>query len=138
MRYYAELDDGGRCIGVHAQPEIPAGPRFVALALEAMDDGLLGRVYAAGEWGPPPPPGVPQIVTMRQACRALHDAGLLSTVEGAIDAMDEPERTLASIDWLRAREVRRDNALVQQLASVLDLDDAALDALFVAAAAVPE
>lgn len=136
MPYYAELDDEGRCIGVHAQPEIPAGPRFVAL--EALDDGLLGRVYAAGEWGPPLPPDVPQIVTMRQACVALHDAGLLTAVEAAIDAMDEPERTVASINWLRAREVRRDNALVQQLSAVLDLDDAALDALFVAAAAVPE
>lgn len=78
--------------------------------------------------------GVPRTVTMGQAQLALHDAGLLGGVEAAIEAMPEPQRTRARIEWTRRPTVDRDSALVAQLAQAVDLDDAALDALFTTAA----
>lgn len=83
-----------------------------------------------------PPAPVPQSVTMRQARRALHAAGMLGAIEAAINAMPEPNRTAARIEWDYSSEVQRHNAFVGVLASALGLDDAALDALFVAAKAI--
>jgi hypothetical protein len=79
---------------------------------------------------------VPDAVTMRQARRALHAAGLLSGVEAAIDALAEPEKTAARIEWEYSSEVQRHNGFVEQLAPALSLSEAQLDALFVAAAAL--
>lgn len=94
------------------------------------------RPYVA----PPPPvepaPEVPAAVTMRQARRALHAAGLLAGVEAAIDALAEPEKTAARIEWEYSSEVQRHNGFVEQLAPALSLSEAQLDALFVAAAAL--
>jgi hypothetical protein len=42
----------------------------------------------------------------------------------------------AQIEWEYAQEVRRDNALISTLAGALGLDEAALDALFEAGAAL--
>lgn len=77
---------------------------------------------------------VPEAVTMRQARRALHAAGLLAGVEAAIDALTEPDKTAARIEWEYSSEVQRHNGFVAQLAPALSLNEAQLDALFVAAA----
>lgn len=76
---------------------------------------------------------VPFAVTMRQARLALSGAGLLSSVQSAIDAMEEPAKTAAQITWDYSTEVQRDNGLVSQIAPGLGLDDAAIDALFITA-----
>ena len=75
-------------------------------------------------------------VTRRQALRALHAAGLLAGIEAAINALDEPERSHARIDWEAATEFRRDFPLLVQLAAALGLTAEQVDELFSAAAAI--
>ena len=81
-----------------------------------------------------PSPGVPQSVTMRQARLALHAAGLLTSVDAAIAAMDEPDKTAASITWEFAQTVDRGFGMVPQLAAALGMSDTQIDDLFIAAA----
>lgn len=83
-----------------------------------------------------PTPIVPQVVTMRQARLALLSTGLLDQVDPAIDALDEPERTIAKIEWDYSSEVHRDKPFVNILGSTLGLDDEAIDSLFIAAALI--
>lgn len=83
---------------------------------------------------PKPDPVVPQAVTMRQARLALLGAGLLSSVEGAIDALAEPTKTAARIEWEYSQEVHRNKQLVLVLAPLLGLTEQQLDNLFIAAA----
>ena len=80
--------------------------------------------------------GVPTRVSMRQARLALLGAGKLAAVDAAIDAMPEPQKSAARIEWEYAAEVRRDNDFVAGLAPALGMTDAQVDALFVAAAAL--
>lgn len=81
-------------------------------------------------------PGVPKSVTMRQARLALLQAGKLATVNAAVANMPGDAGEAARIEWEYSQEVHRDKALVLALAPVLGLNDAQLDALFVAAAAL--
>lgn len=76
---------------------------------------------------------VPEVVTMRQARLALLGAGLLAQVDAAIASMPEPQRTAASIEWEYSNALQRSNPFVAQLGAALGIDDAAIDALFVAA-----
>ncbi len=82
------------------------------------------------------PNTVPAAVTMRQARLALLGAGLLSSVEAAIDAMEEPTKSAARIEWEYSNELQRGNALVAALGPALGLTGAQVDALFVAASAL--
>lgn len=95
------------------------------------------RWVAAGntpEPADPVVPQIPQVVTMRQARLALLGAGLLTQVETAIDALPEPHRSAARIEWDYSSEVHRSRAFVQQLGSALGLTDEQLDDLFTQAA----
>jgi hypothetical protein len=99
--------------------------------------------YMPGDELPPAPPNpppevpqVPEVVTMRQARLALLGAGVLSQVEGAINAMPEPHRSAARITWEYSAEVQRHNGLVSQMAPALGLTSGQIDALFIAAAAL--
>lgn len=76
---------------------------------------------------------VPVEVTMRQARLALHAAGKLVAVNAAINALPDPPKTAALIEWEYSNAVRRDSRFVALLGSALGLDAAGLDALFVAA-----
>lgn len=78
---------------------------------------------------PVPPVPVPEAVSMRQARLALLSADLLDTVNAAITQAGGA----AQIEWEYASEVRRDSPLVAQMGQMLNLDAAALDALFVQA-----
>ncbi len=89
--------------------------------------------YAAPVIDEAPPP-VPAAVTMRQARIALFGAGLLASVDAAIDTLSEPTKTLARIEWEYSNELQRGNALVAALTPALGLTDAQVDALFVQAA----
>ncbi len=87
------------------------------------------------EYGNPGAPAeVVPTVTMRQARRALLAAGKLALVQPAIDALPEPDKSVAHITWEYSTEVQRTNPFVLSLAPALGLDDAGLDALFAAAA----
>lgn len=79
---------------------------------------------------------VPDSVTMRQARRALLQAGLLATVNAAVAAMPGAEGEAARIDWEFSATVERQRPLVQALTGALGLSEAQLDALFVVAAAL--
>jgi hypothetical protein len=82
---------------------------------------------------PPPQYPVPAAVTMRQARLALLGAGLLSSVDAAIDAMSEPTKSAARIEWEYSNELQRSNPLVLALGPALNLTSEQIDALFVAA-----
>ena len=75
-------------------------------------------------------PVVPQIVTMRQARLVLLGAGLLGQVEASINALPEPQRSAARIEWDFSSEVHRDKPFVQLLAGALGLTPEQLDDLF--------
>ena len=79
---------------------------------------------------------VPPAVTMRQARLALLGAGLLSSVDAAIDSLPSPQKEAARIEWEYATEVQRSSGLVPMMGVALGLDDAALDTLFIEAAAL--
>ena len=75
------------------------------------------------------------VVTMRQARRALLDAGLLDQVDAAIAAIaDDTERRQAEIDWEYATTVERLWPWVQTLGAALGLSAEDLDTLFEQAA----
>ncbi|TXH53543.1 MAG: hypothetical protein E6Q97_13090 [Desulfurellales bacterium] len=76
------------------------------------------------------------VVSMRQARLALLQAGLLDDVEAAINALPEPQRAAARIEWDYSSQVARTQPLVLQLAPALGLNEAQLDALFVTARAL--
>lgn len=76
---------------------------------------------------------VPTVVSMRQARLALLGAGMLASVDSAVAGMTGTAGEAARIEWEYATSVDRGSPLVQGLAVALNLDDAALDALFTAA-----
>lgn len=91
----------------------------------------LTPVLVMGAWRQnwsvqPYAPPVPEAVTMRQARQALLSAGLLATVEAAFPQLPKS----AQIDWECASEVRRDNALIGQMAQTLGLNSEQIDGLF--------
>ena len=75
-------------------------------------------------------------VTMRQARLALLGAGLLDDVDAAINAMPEPQRTAARINWDYSSTVERDNEVLVALAASLGLEESDLDNLFTTAASL--
>lgn len=79
-----------------------------------------------------PPAPIPTIVTMRQARLALHQGGLLTTVNAAISAGAEADK----ITWEYATEVKRDDPLVANMATALNLSATDLDNLFTLAASL--
>lgn len=79
-------------------------------------------------------PVVPASVTMRQARLALMAAGKLAAVEAAIDALSDPTKTAARIEWEYSNEVQRHNGLVAALGPALSLTSDQIDALFIGAA----
>lgn len=85
----------------------------------------------------PPPPPVPTSLTMKQARRVLLAEGLLDAVAPAIASIADPvARKEAEIDWEFANTVERSDPLVAMLAAGFGLDEAALDSLFIAGAAL--
>ncbi len=74
------------------------------------------------------------IVTMRQARLALLEIGKLRATEDAIDALPEPLRTKAKIEWDYAATVEKSSPLIQTLAPALGINAAALTSLFNTAA----
>ncbi|MBK9009982.1 hypothetical protein [Novosphingobium sp.] len=87
---------------------------------------------ALGDGFIPPPPSVPDAITMRQARLVLLGAGLLGTVDAAISQVGGA----AEIEWEYAQEVQRHSQLVQMLAPALGLSQAQVDALFIQGAAL--
>lgn len=70
---------------------------------------------------------------MRQARLALLGAGLLSSVDVAINALSSPAKEAARIEWDYSSTVERHRSLVATLGAALGLTDAQLDTLFIQA-----
>lgn len=83
-----------------------------------------------------PPVAVPAEITMRQARLALLSVGKLTAVEAAIEAMQEPQKSAAKIEWEYSNTVQRHNGFVSALGPALGLTEAEVDALFIAGAAL--
>ena len=79
-------------------------------------------------------PDVPPVVSRFQARAALHLAGLLESVETLMQAPDT--NMLAKLAWQDAQEFRRDSPTVLAMAGALNLTDAQIDELFIAAAEI--
>lgn len=138
MATYAVLDDAGNIVNriVLEDPadwSIPEGQSIVAEKGAALE---IGGTYTKGVYSPPPraeaelPPAQITKVTPRQARLALYGVGLLSQVNAAIAAADEPTQ----ITWEFASEIDRNDQLVIALAAALGLSNKQVDALFAQAA----
>lgn len=78
---------------------------------------------------------VPEKVTPRQIRIALTLAGISeSFIDSAIDALSEPNRSLAKITWEYSTEVFRNNPLILSLAPAMGLTSEQVDRLFIQAA----
>lgn len=77
---------------------------------------------------------VPKEVTMRQARRALREAGLLGNVGTAIAALPSPQKEDAQIEWEYSQVVERHRGLVLSIGTALGLTSRQLDDLFTTAA----
>lgn len=76
---------------------------------------------------------VPKAVTMRQARRALLDAGKLAAVTAAINSLPSPAREKAQIDWEYSSVVERHWPLIAALMSALQMTEHDIDLLFIEA-----
>ena len=129
MRY--AIIDAGRVVNV-----IEAEGPIDGLTMVPSDEANIGwewtgAMFVAPPPPPPPPstPRVPNAVTRRQLRLWLVRHGFtLAQVEALIDALPEPQRTEARIEWQDATQYERGHPLLRQLArQLLDLDGAALD-----------
>lgn len=97
----------------------------------------IGVNYTITDYTPPAPvqaKQVPEQVDMAQARLALLARGLLDRVGAEIEAMEEPNRSAAKIEWEFRVTIRRDNPLVLALGALLGLSADNLDDLFIDAA----
>lgn len=153
MKTVSQLDALGYFVGPTIADESPLEDGVYLIPGGAVDvpppalaDGQRA-LFSAGSWlfeaipQPPPPappetadpllPVIPTIVTMRQARLALLQAGKLSAVQVAIDALPSPQKEAALIEWDYSSEVHRDKPFVQMLGAVIGLTSAQLDQLFI-------
>ena len=133
MSRYTIIKNGKAENFAEASADFAASQNWVLSGDEAAGDLWDGGTFIKP---PPLPPVVPQSVTMRQARLALLAAGKLAAVNSAIAAMASPQKEAAQIEWEYSQTVERDRPFVLTLGAALGLDDAQLDALFVAAAAL--
>jgi len=128
MKQYQETENGSYTIEGMTIPAAE-GNRHYILLLDELEKGeaeILPYVE--------PPTPIPQVVTMRQARLALLSQGLLSSVESAIDTLEDPPKSEVRIEWEYSQTVERDRPFVTLLGNALGLDKAGLDDLFTLAA----
>lgn len=77
----------------------------------------------------------PEFVEMRQARAELLIRGKFAMVDGYIAAMTGIEGDLARNEWEFAQTVRKDSALANSVAAMLEWDDAAKDDFLIKASA---
>ena len=84
-----------------------------------------------------PAPVKPTSVTMRQARLALLQAGYYSSVQTAINAIEDPVfRQESQIEWEYAATVDRVSPFTQGMATALGLSETDMDNLFTLAASL--
>ena len=122
-KYYVDIN--GNYLGGFDGVDAPDGSIEVENAPNHGLDKWNGEKWIAYKY-------TPAIVSMRQARLALLQAGLLSTVSGAIAAGGDADK----IEWEYAADVDRNSPLVQNMKAGLNLSDADLDNLFTLAASL--
>lgn len=141
MNRYAELtgpdSHGVRAIANTINAEEKPGPEHGEWVL----CGDAGPGFTTTDGGltflaPVPVSLVPTVLTMRQARLVLFTAGLINSVQAAINALPSPQKEKAQIEWDFSNEVQRHNGFVSQLAPALGLTSEQVDALFVTGAAL--
>ncbi|WP_210270266.1 hypothetical protein [Aureimonas sp. ME7] len=135
----AYTDEGWSRTDLANQPDSRRELGFVFFA--SYDPATQRVVEDGGTWqieaiGGEPVTGQVFSVTMRQAKLALLGAKILDQADAAIAAMTGDDGRRAQIEWQSATVLRRDHPLVAGIGSALGLDEAAIDALFVAAAKI--
>jgi hypothetical protein len=109
-----------------------AGPDAFIAAPVDFDMARMGEYVVADGAASLPLPGVPQQVTMRQACIQLEIDGLLDDVEAVVATLPK----VYQIEWQRAAVVYRDNALVEMVRQQRGMTPEQIDDLFTKAAAL--
>jgi hypothetical protein len=97
------------------------------------DIGAVGYRYVDNEFVriPPTPP---ESVTPRQLRLVLVSSGLsLGMIDGMIDSLPEPQRSVARVEWEYALEFKRHHPLVNQFGAALGKTSEEIDAMFLAA-----
>lgn len=112
-----------------------------AVAPPTYDSATAGCFWRGTAWEivvpTPEAAPIPKSVTRAQAKAALLLAGKLAQVQPAIDAITDPmQRGLVQIDWDDRLVFERSNSTLIALSAALGMSEAALDALFVAGAAL--
>lgn len=115
-----------------------------ALGSTVVDAGTLPQPFIADAWlwqggtlviNPsfvPPPTAIPQSITKLQAVLAMHDAGLLTQIEKAVNTAGGTSLIL----WNHASLFFRNDPLMAKIATAAGLSSAQLDHLFVAASKI--
>lgn len=101
----------------------------------AKDAEREAAVKAAVEAIVPPEP-TELTIKAWQAKAILAMQGLLELAEKTIDSLPEPQRTIVMSAWTNNADFPRTSQTILALAAELKLDDATLDAMFAAGAAL--
>ena len=133
-QHYLTIDPSGIVTGTGYTPDgtMPEGAIECTAAQAVAWQGskiVDGAIVAAA---PAMPKAVSQ-VSMRQARLALLSIGKLAAVDAAIASLPSPHREAAQIEWDYSATVERSSTIVTTLGPLLNLDAAALDALFLQA-----
>ena len=100
------------------------------------DPATVLQALCDGATLPPAPPRVPREIPNWRAKVILAGMGLLPSVEAAIAALPEPDRTVASLAWGGDAKLARRGKTVLGLAAALGLSSDQIDQLFIAAEAL--
>jgi hypothetical protein len=82
---------------------------------------------------PPVAPKLPNISARQIRLQLVYSGISLASVEAALDGLSEPTRSLSKIEWEYANEFERNNALADQVGSMLGLSETDLNAFWLAA-----
>lgn len=133
MQYTALINASSLCVNALASASgamlVPkAGEVTIEITQAQFDAKPVGK-----QWDGSAFVGAPLTITSRQGKRALVAADLYQPALTALNAMPEPAKTLALIDW-DAPTWQRNDPTLAAMAAALGLTSAQLDALFAQAA----
>ncbi len=100
---------------------------------------VLASTDGFAAWPPPDPPApipVPDAIANWRAKAVLKLHNLLTPVETALNALPEPQKTVALTAWEGNADFVRNGPTVLSLAQTLSLTDEQVDAMFIQAAAL--
>ncbi|WP_337186574.1 hypothetical protein [Phenylobacterium sp.] len=106
-------------------------------ALDRWDEAVLARFAITFEDVDDPPPPLPAEVPMYKVRKFLAVQGLTQAVQDALEALPEPGRTLALIDYEYAPNLVVQSSLALGVKAALDLTDTQYAEMVHAANAMP-